>query len=89
MNVRSAERDARYSPRAYAQIIQWRAHRAVRKALKAGMLVKPNRCESCPRFHRLEAHHDDYTQPLVVRWLCRRCHAILHLHTELNSIAQR
>ncbi len=25
-----------------------------------------------------EKHHEDYTQPLAVRWLCRRCHLARH-----------
>ncbi len=26
----------------------------------------------------VEMHHGDYTQPLVVAWLCRPCHLELH-----------
>lgn len=26
----------------------------------------------------VEMHHDDYTQPLAVRWLCRVCHVRQH-----------
>lgn len=34
-------------------------------------------CEKCgaPKAH---AHHDDYTKPLDVRWLCRSCHGVEH-----------
>jgi hypothetical protein len=25
-----------------------------------------------------EAHHDDYSQPFKITWLCRTCHKALH-----------
>lgn len=53
-----------------------RAHAIVRQALRTGEL-KRGRCEDCSSF-RVDAHHDDYEQPLVVRWFCRRHHQQLH-----------
>jgi hypothetical protein len=56
-----------------------KAHRAVARAVRKGKLVKPAYCQhrGCKRV-RLEAHHDDYTKPLEVIWLCRRHHAARH-----------
>lgn len=51
------------------------AHRAVKRALATGRLVR-SQCEQCEQVG--EAHHDDYSQPLNVRWLCRLHHADLH-----------
>lgn len=51
-----------------------RAHAAVARALKSGVLVRPDRCEDCETPCKPDAHHDDYDRPLEVRWLCRRCH---------------
>ena len=51
-------------------------HPAVRVALRQGKL-KRGKCEVCGSL-RVDAHHDDYRQPLKVRWLCRRCHQKLH-----------
>lgn len=50
------------------------ARQIVSDEIKAGRLVKPSTCsvENCNK--RPEAHHDDYSLPLVVRWLCRKHH---------------
>lgn len=40
--------------------------------------IKNQPCEICG-CDKSEAHHDDYSKPLEVRWLCRKCHR--HLHT--------
>jgi hypothetical protein len=53
-----------------------RAHALVSKALREGTL-KRGQCEQCGSF-RVEAHHDDYSQPLIVRWLCRGDHQRHH-----------
>ena len=46
----------------------------VSNALKSGRLVRPDRCEQCQSIGTVEAAHEDYSQPLKVRWLCRSCH---------------
>jgi hypothetical protein len=52
----------------------------VRKAIMGGRLARAERCEICAkRSRRLHAHHDDYAQPLVVRWLCAACHRQWHM----------
>jgi hypothetical protein len=64
---------------------QWRkrnpekskAHRAVYQAIKKGVLKKQP-CEFCGKMQS-QAHHDDYANPLLVRWVCSRHHADLHL----------
>lgn len=65
-----------------------RAHVAVFKALKNGTLERGTECdqsdESC--CGDLSAHHDDYTKPLEVRWLCRSHHT--RYHAEHGSVAK-
>jgi len=58
-----------------------RAHRRVQIALKDGRLVRPSRCEACSKRCTPEAHHDDYSKALDVRWLCKGCHERYHLTT--------
>lgn len=52
------------------------AHNAVKKALRAKILVALP-CEICGSLE-VEAHHDDYSKPLDVRWLCRVHHLAIH-----------
>lgn len=53
-----------------------RAHKTVGNAVKSGKLEKLP-CEECGDV-KSEAHHDDYSKPLDVRWLCRKCHRKHH-----------
>ena len=53
-----------------------RARVAVHHAIRRGDLT-PEPCGECGEA-KAEAHHDDYTRPLDVRWLCRRCHTAHH-----------
>lgn len=49
----------------------YRAQNAVNNAIRDGRLPKGEVCEveGCARTD-VHAHHDDYTKPLEVRWLC-------------------
>jgi len=55
-----------------------KAHYAVTRALRLGILFRQN-CEVCGN-EKAEAHHNDYTRPLEVRWLCHKCHMYLHMN---------
>ena len=52
------------------------ARAAVKRAVKSGSLVR-GPCEVCG-CDPAEAHHDDYSKPLAVRWLCRIHHLMTH-----------
>jgi ribosomal protein S27AE len=56
-----------------------RAYNKVEWAKFKGRLVGPNLCEKCNTPSRLSAHHDDYDHPLIVRWLCPKCHKRWHM----------
>ena len=51
----------------------------VGNAVRDGRLNKPPNCSNCNcEPSRLHGHHDDYAMPLVVRWLCPKCHKAWH-----------
>ena len=54
-----------------------KAHYATGNAIRDGNLIKQP-CEVCSTTEDIEAHHDDYTKPLEVRWLCTKHHAEHH-----------
>lgn len=56
------------------------ARGAVLEALKSGRLVRADACEKCGH-GTVEAHHEDYSKPLDVNWLCRKCHKAIHRKT--------
>lgn len=56
-----------------------RAHYQVRLAVNQGKLVR-SACEVCGSTRRVSAHHDDYSKPLVVVWLCPDHHKERHKH---------
>lgn len=52
-----------------------KARYTLNNALKRGELERKP-CEICGG--KAEAHHDNYDEPLAVKWLCPKCHAKYH-----------
>jgi hypothetical protein len=61
-----------------ASVVKRLASQAVKIAVRSGHLLKPRACESCGKILRIHGHHDDYSKPLAVRWLCQICHLKIH-----------
>jgi hypothetical protein len=53
------------------------AHVILNTALSRGKIVKQP-CEVCGTTYRVHGHHDDYSKPLDVRWLCPKHHKEAH-----------
>jgi hypothetical protein len=63
-------------PHQQSSYLQDAAQRAVMDAVRIGTMI-PMPCQVCS--HReAEAHHQDYTRPLSVVWLCKTHHAGEH-----------
>lgn len=54
------------------------AHRAIRFALEKKEISRPSNCSACDATGKIEAHHDDYSKPMQIRWLCKGCHETWH-----------
>jgi hypothetical protein len=61
-----------------------KSHTAVSRAVASGTLIVPDHCAVCLVQCKPQAHHDDYSKPLDVMWLCPVCHAARHV--ELGRI---
>lgn len=58
------------------------AHLRTANAIRYGVL-KWSPCERCNSEDNVDAHHEDYSKPLDVTWLCKPCHGIRH--REINE----
>jgi hypothetical protein len=56
---------------------QYKSQNMVTNAIRDGKLFKKP-CEVCGSKERIHAHHDDYAEPLNVRWLCAAHHSEWH-----------
>lgn len=69
---RRAESQKRYREK-YPE--KHKATTKIHNALRDGKIIKPNKCSKCGlKTSYLEAHHEDYSKPLNVQWLCLSCH---------------
>lgn len=53
-----------------------RARKALKRAVASGA-IKRQPCEVCGNI-KTQGHHDDYSKPLEVRWLCHPHHVEVH-----------
>ena len=54
-----------------------RTREATARRIKVGLLIKQP-CEVCGTNQNIQAHHDDYNEPMKIRWLCSWHHAEHH-----------
>ena len=56
---------------------RWEAVMELQRARRAGTLVTPTTCSACGEHGVMHAHHNDYSKPLDIEWLCNHCHRTL------------
>ena len=47
-------------------------------------LIERKPCERCGS-ENSQMHHEDYSKPLAVEWLCRKCHLAEHAGANLTT----
>lgn len=57
-----------------------------RRAVAKGTLKKEP-CENCGN-PKAEIHHYDYNKPMLVSWLCKKCHAEWHRNNEVTPLIE-
>lgn len=62
-----------------------KAVQMVNNRIEKGTMKKPERCELCNKKCKVEGHHEDYSKPLDVIWLCKSCHTKIHRGTYLGE----
>lgn len=57
------------------------ASQAVRSLVATGKIIKPDQCSICLSIvgsKSIQGHHEDYSKPLEVIWVCVKCHSNIH-----------
>lgn len=54
------------------------AHVILNNRIRDGHIEKPDTCQECGDGGRIHGHHEDYSKPLEIDWLCATCHAKRH-----------
>src|SRR5690349_7922719 len=62
-------------PRPEADPLKRAARVALGNAVRDGRVKKAPECEVCSISGDLHGHHEDYSKPLEVIWVCSACHA--------------
>lgn len=57
---------------------KYAAHNMINNGLRDGKLEKPLACDRCGKEDMIHGHHDDYSQPMDVEWICVSCHGTEH-----------
>lgn len=70
------------------RVSQHKVWNKVNDEVSAGRIIKPLTCTRCNKklqsTRNIIGHHNDYTKPLDIYWVCQKCHK--ELHTGLGDV---
>lgn len=58
------------------------------EAIRIGQIVRPGECSTCGKGGRIHGHHEDYSKPLKVIWLCSSCHQRVHREKKCATLPE-
>lgn len=58
--------------------LRYKANMILGNALRDGKINKSHICSLCKETKKTLGHHDDYSKPLEVVWICQPCHKQIH-----------
>lgn len=66
------------------------AHNILNRVVSKGIIKRPDKCPICKQIRKVVAHHDDYSNPLDIKWACYACHKNLyHInHTDFKELVE-
>jgi hypothetical protein len=60
---------------------KYAARNKLHAAVRDGKITRPPECEICSASDEvLHGHHEDYSKPLEVIWVCPACHSFIHAY---------
>lgn len=66
-----------------------KASEKLRKEIREGKIQRPTKCQKCGEKYNgnsvINGHHEDYSKPLEVIWLCNACHKKLHTQRSMAN----
>jgi hypothetical protein len=61
------------------------ANNILNYGVRKGYIEKSNICSLCKIEIDIEGHHDDYSKPLQVTWVCHGCHVLIHRNKKFTK----
>lgn len=56
------------------------------RAIRSKKLIRPTACPKCGSTKNIQAHHEDYSKPLDIMWLCQLCHKDHHQKKKASTL---
>jgi len=72
LNAETCRKNRQENPEKY------KAQSALGNAVRDRLIIRPSICTTCNQEKKLVGHHEDYSKPLDVIWMCHLCHARHH-----------
>lgn len=62
-----------------------KARSKLQKAISSGKIIRKTNCEICFIDCKPHGHHEDYSKPLEVIWMCSKCHLYHHQNYRFHA----